>query len=755
MEARKHVHFFSAGLVTAMNGNTFHPASTTATVGGGPGVVAPPRGWREFCELHAIAAARQLAGHYRSFARERPQHDVLPPETFSKQFTDLFQQHFCCEVDRDGTPLQQSAYSTAPGSTAAVPPLPTQTMIGRLRITSLSGVQDYREAGRQSGGAALFAVVSPKVEPVVVSREQERPLRCAAGNPRSGNPVLLRGLTRTFGSGSLFRSRSNEELSGTDSRQISDSSASSPAHADVTHFSVSQIRQSVRRLFKKRALPRPPSSQDLSANNPTHSFTGPVSSVALTSEQTLPSSSSQPASFLNSETTPAALSPRSGVASNFLDRFRWLRGGSMRQRRSEASSCCKEGQLRYLLVDDTISDSLPRWQRCRLLVRRIRDAEGGGGEGYQLELYDPPKASAPKLTTHCSDIQEVRRCNRLEMPDNLNTFVLKVNRGSLIFETDNDQQVSSWTTEIKECISNRLSSVDLESLPSPADSGVSTNHRASSESGSQSDWRPASSHLAPQTRPVTISCPVTLALPEPLIHKTDHFLFSYPWFHGHISRVKAAHLVQSSGAEGHGVFLVRQSETRRGDYVLTFNYQGKAKHLRLSLTEWGQCRVQHLRFPSVMEMLSHFRLFPIPLECGSAGAVTLSSFVVAGSSPPAQGQLSGALLVPFSLHRWNSEPNLAHCGASRCSQPPSSSSSSSSSSSCAATGASGPQPPRRAAPAPPTSAASNPVRRSESAGRRPPLRHANPPVIPQRDSDYELEPERGRKRAIDNQYMLL
>lgn len=393
-----------------MNGNTIHPANTTTTAGGGTGVAAPPRGWREFCELHAIATARELAGHYRSFARERPQHDVLPPETFSKQFTDLFQQHFCCEVNKDGSPLSPNACSTATSNASSTSPIapPTQAVISRVRITSLSGVQDYREAGRSGGGPALFSVVSPKVETVVVHREQEQSLRCTAGNSLSGNPVVLRGSTRSVGSGSLhIRSRSNEEISGSNRRQISeryssDSSSSNPGHAEVTHFPVSHIQQTVRRIFKKRPLPNPPSSQDLSPSNPTNTNNPPnngdrVSGISSTNEEmSSSSSSSHSSSCLNSEAMPTATSHRSvaRVASQLLDRFRWLRNRSMRQRRSEVSGCCKEGQLRYLMVDDTISDSQPRWQRCRLLVRRIRDAQGGGrggGETYQLELYDPPK----------------------------------------------------------------------------------------------------------------------------------------------------------------------------------------------------------------------------------------------------------------------------------------------------------------------------------------------------------------------------
>ncbi|XP_011786149.1 PREDICTED: SH2B adapter protein 2 [Colobus angolensis palliatus] len=309
-----------------------------------------------------------------------------------------------------------------------------------------------------------------------------------------------------------------------------------------------------------------------------------------------------------------------------------------------------------------------QWQKCRLLLRRAV-AE----ERFRLEFFVPPKASRPKVSIPLSAIIEVRTTMPLEMPEKDNTFVLKVENGAeYILETIDSLQKHSWVADIQGCVdpgdseedtelsctrggclASRVASCSCElltdavDLPRPPETTAMGAVVTASHSRGRDAVRESLIHVPLETFLQTLESPggsgsdsnntgeegaETDPEAEPELELSD-----YPWFHGTLSRVKAAQLVLAGGPRNHGLFVIRQSETRPGEYVLTFNFQGKAKHLRLSLNGHGQCHVQHLWFQSVLDMLRHFHTHPIPLESGGSADITLRSYVRAQGPPPEPG----------------------------------------------------------------------------------------------------------------------
>ncbi|KAG5831974.1 hypothetical protein ANANG_G00286180 [Anguilla anguilla] len=410
-----------------------------------------------------------------------------------------------------------------------------------------------------------------------------------------------------------------------------------------------------------------------------------------------------------------------------------------------------------------------RWQKCRLVLR-AREREGGErGEDYFLEFFIPPKSSKPRLAIPCGSILDVRSTTALEVPDKENTFFLQVEGPvQYVIETRDAVQMRAWLSDIRNaiCLSEQE---DIEGCAAGA-RRTSAGPRSSATASlklppraplDESDSRLLGGGGASLGTPFAETPDATGSflfsdVATPLTETVEHPLSECQWFHGTLSRLKAAQLVLAGGTASHGVFLVRQSETRRGEYVLTFNFQGKAKHLRLSLNEDGQCRVQHLWFQSIFDMLEHFRVHPIPLESGGASDVTLISFV--GPPPCASqagtGQAAGPQSVmssPRATPTLHQHPSLTVYLTSRPRSPPAS------------------PPPAPGRPPPPPRPRSGGARRRrrrrrrwqgapggsggggaedcEGEGTGAGARDAPPPA-----GGGGEEREGGRARAIDNQY---
>ncbi|KAM3823520.1 LOW QUALITY PROTEIN: SH2B adapter protein 1 [Vipera latastei] len=553
----------------------------------------PSLGWREFCEVHARAAAVDFARRFRTFLGENPQFATPGAEAaFSHRFAEHFLEHFEAEVSR--------AY------TSDSPP--------RCDIAPFTGCSSARDLSETCSDSSVASPVEPPLGP----------------------PSGL----------SSSQSRSSEDVS--------------------TVAAVTATKPKLKKRFSLRSVSR--------------SVRGSVRGILQWKTSAEPSSG-------GGDGTPTGANSNSnssggGDSDRWTHRFERLRlnRASPATLRVEVASVRREGLLNYIVADDgSGGGSRTRWQKCRLLLRK---AGKGEGEGYLLEFYIPPKAPKPRVSIACSCVMDVRTTTPLEMPDKENTFVLKLSSSlEYILETVDSLQMRSWLADIQECMglgestdsleqpcmnhSDSMPSRELPMVPSESNEQLSQGAYGGLMERPSASMSPSSVSIAaspfdsmelpppqllprvpvsegqfptgflhttfPET-PETTGSFLFQAEPDPgggSLGDPEHPLSEYPWFHGTLSRLKAAQLVLAGGASSHGVFLVRQSETRRGEYVLTFNFQGKAKHLRLSLNEEGQCRVQHLWFQTIFDMLEHFRVHPIPLESGGSSDVTLVSYVVA------------------------------------------------------------------------------------------------------------------------------
>ena len=112
-------------------------------------------------------------------------------------------------------------------------------------------------------------------------------------------------------------------------------------------------------------------------------------------------------------------------------------------------------------------------------------------------------------------------------------------------------------------------------------------------------------------------------------------LSQYPWFHGMISRNNASQLVVAEGDAGTGQYLVRQSESREGDFVLTFNYHNRPKvrglHLTVCMHAWS-CGGVSLSIV-VSYLMRYFKLLTIRImNLWLAQWAMVPDFVVGGAS---------------------------------------------------------------------------------------------------------------------------
>uniref|UniRef100_A0A673H048 SH2B adaptor protein 2 n=1 Tax=Sinocyclocheilus rhinocerous TaxID=307959 RepID=A0A673H048_9TELE len=521
--------------------------------------------WKEFCELHARASAADFAYKFRRFISENPCYDSPGADaSFSQHFAQHFLTCFSAALDQVQGP-------GSPGDSSA-PKYSIVPFVG-IQSCTLPFSHDLYHRRKDVGASSESLDSMDSGGGGASGQEQQTPTRKKAtvSQSRSSEDVSLGRRKARFKKGFSLRNMSLSVVDG------------------------------VKEIWHRRASPEPdPSGSSRRTNG---------------------------AESVGSE--------------HWSQKLRLPRGSQ--GHKAELLEIQREGALRYMVADDTNCMGAAQWQKCRLLLRKTA-AQVDAGEKFQLEFYVPPKSSKPKVSIPLSAIVEVRTTMPLEMPDKDNTFVLKVeNTAEYILETIDSLQKNSWVADIQDCIDPGDSGDDIE-LASCAHSQphvsplyllieASRMHAATAARCQEPPVTQHPSHVplerflqSPEAQ--NTNTPSGSPGETPREAEGDASLAGYPWFHGTLSRVRAAQLVLAGGAQSHGLFVIRQSETVTYISMCMYLY-----HLRLSVNDSGQCHVHHLWFQTVADMLQHFHAHPIPLESGGSTDITLRSYVQVQRSP--------------------------------------------------------------------------------------------------------------------------
>ncbi|KAK3734269.1 hypothetical protein QZH41_008856 [Actinostola sp. cb2023] len=89
------------------------------------------------------------------------------------------------------------------------------------------------------------------------------------------------------------------------------------------------------------------------------------------------------------------------------------------------------------------------------------------------------------------------------------------------------------------------------------------------------------------------------------------------WFHGKISRDECKKRLKDDGE-----YLVRESATKNGEYVLSAKDKGALRHFIIQKTEEGTVRFEDNAFPTVRELLNYHILHKAPVTKKSGAMVT-------------------------------------------------------------------------------------------------------------------------------------